>query len=135
MEGEDDKYLNTQMGATQKVFWRSSEPTEVDGYDPAAHTPSRINKSPAKLKEKPEEVKKVENKEVSTPPRTLRKSTSGIRIRSNRSGSAKRTPVATGAKPPMAKGGVKPSPVKATITTSCKYKINLKILTIYGFLK
>jgi hypothetical protein len=30
MEGEEDKYLNTQMGATQKVFWRSSEPTEVD---------------------------------------------------------------------------------------------------------
>ena len=59
MEGEEDKYLYTQMGATQKVFWRSSEPTEVDQYDPAAHTPSKIN-TPAKLSsEKKEEAKKV----------------------------------------------------------------------------
>ena len=88
MEAEDDKYLNTQMGATQKVFWRSSEPTEVDSYDPKSHTPSKINKSPTKLSDTKEEAKKEEK--VSTPPRTLRKSTSGIRIRSNRSGSAKR---------------------------------------------
>ena len=130
MEGEEDKYLNTQMGATQKVFWRSSEPTEVDQFDPQAP------KSPAKFIEKKEEVKKVENKEVSTPPRILRKSASGIRIRSGRSGSAKRiqAPVAPGAKPPMAKGGVKPSPVKATISTSCKYNTFLQILTLNGFL-